>query len=53
MHKTSRPEVCKPLPTPGTFPRRLADRNYEDPMPSQKEPVQAVAEIDYTVEGAN
>jgi hypothetical protein len=41
------------LPTASTFPLRLADRNYEDPMPSQKEPVQAVVEIDYTVEGAN
>jgi hypothetical protein len=41
------------LPTASTFSLRLADRNYEEPMPSLKEPAQAVAEIDYTVEGAN
>jgi hypothetical protein len=28
-------------------------QDYEDPMPSQKEPAQAVAAIHYTVEGAN
>ena len=53
MHGSSRPAACKSLPTASTFSLRLADRNYEDPMPSQKEPAQAVAEIDYTVESAN
>jgi hypothetical protein len=41
------------LPTASTFSLRLADRNYEEQMPSLKEPAQAVAEIDYTVESAN
>jgi hypothetical protein len=41
------------LPTASTFHLRLADRNYEDRMPSREEPVQAVLAIEYTVESAN
>jgi hypothetical protein len=41
------------LPITSTFSLRLADRNYEDRMSSQKEPAQAVPAIDYTVESAN
>jgi hypothetical protein len=41
------------LPTASTFCLRLADRNYEDRMPSHEEPAQAIPAIDYTVESAN
>ena len=53
MHRSSRPAACRSLPTASTFSLRLADRNYEDRMPSQKEPAQAVPAIEYTVESAN
>jgi hypothetical protein len=41
------------LPTASTFCLRLADKNYEDRMPSQEEPAQPIPAIQYTVESAN
>ena len=41
------------MPLAGTSSLRLADRNYEDRMPSKEEPAQAVPEIEYTVESAH